>query len=61
MINKTQEVRIDKRIEDDSDYGESAKVKSKIVQIKLKKCLNKYLKKSLANGKKSLKMYSYLN
>ena len=25
MMNKTQEVRVDKELEDDSDYGQSAK------------------------------------
>ena len=42
LINKTQEVWVNKEFEDDLDNSQSVKKKSQIVLIKLKKNLNKY-------------------
>ena len=53
MINKTQEVWVNKEFEDDLDNSQSVKKKSQIVLINLKKNLNKYYKNnSLERGKK---------
>ena len=61
MINKTQEVWVNKEFEDDLDNSQSVKKKSKIVLIKLKKNLNIYYRNnSLERGKKKMKMHSYL-
>ena len=40
MINKTQEVRVDKEFKDDSDYGKPVKDKSQKMLIKLKEIKN---------------------
>ena len=53
MINKTQEVWVNKEFEDDLDNSQSVKKKSQIVLINLKKNLNKYYRNnSLERGKK---------
>ena len=53
MINKTQEVWVNKEFEDDLDNSQSVKKKSQIVLINLEKNLNKYYRNnSLERGKK---------
>ena len=53
MINKTQEVWVNKEFEDDLDNSQSVKKKSQIVLINLKKNLNKYYRNNLLErGKK---------
>ena len=52
MINKTQEVWVNKEFEDVLDNSQSVKKKSQIVLINLKKNLNKYYRNnSLERGK----------
>ena len=61
LINKTQEVWVNKEFEDDFDNSQSVKKENSNSAYQAKKNLNKYYRNnSLERGKKSLKMHSYL-
>ena len=52
MINKTQEIKINEKFEDNSDYGQSIKEKYQKIWIKLKILIN--IKKSLVRSKRKV-------